>query len=87
AFDARRADFSAMSRGPQLSISEVRHAAVMQVDEQGTRAAAVTSVGIRATAIEVANSFTMTINRPFFGAIRDETTGTLLFAASVVDPR
>ena len=87
AFDAKRADFSAMSRGPQLSISEVRHAAVMQVDEQGTRAAAVTSVGIRATAIEVENSFTMTINRPFFCAIRDETTGTLLFAASVVDPR
>ncbi|HXT34258.1 MAG TPA: serpin family protein, partial [Chloroflexota bacterium] len=50
AFDAQRADFSAMSRGPRLSISEVRHAAVMQVDEQGTKAAAVTSVGIRATA-------------------------------------
>ncbi|MGH2411508.1 MAG: serpin family protein, partial [Chloroflexota bacterium] len=58
AFDAQRADFSAMARGPQLAISEVRHATVMQVDEQGTKAAAVTSVGIRATAIEVENSFT-----------------------------
>ncbi|MGH2409562.1 MAG: hypothetical protein ACRDGS_04235 [Chloroflexota bacterium] len=37
--------------------------------------------------MEVENSFTMTINRPFFGAIRDETTGTLLFTAGVVDPR
>jgi serpin B len=87
AFDAQRADFSAMARGPRLAISEVRHATVMQVDEQGTKAAAVTSVGIRATAIQVDNSFTMTINRPFFCAIRDETTGTLLFVASVADPR
>ncbi|HVA88323.1 MAG TPA: serpin family protein [Chloroflexota bacterium] len=86
AFDARQANFSAMARGQQLFISDVRHATVMEVDEQGTKAAAVTSIGVGATAIEV-DSFSMTVNRPFFCAIRDEATGTLLFLGTVADPR
>ncbi len=86
AFDARRADFSAMARGQHLFISDVRHATVMQVDEQWTKAAAVTSIGVGATAIE-ANTFSMIVNRPFLCAIRDETTGTLLFLGTGVDPR
>ncbi|MGH2388250.1 MAG: serpin family protein [Chloroflexota bacterium] len=86
AFDRNQADFSAMARGRQLFISDVRHAAVMKVDEKGTIAAAVTSIGVGTTAI-MEPQFTMTVNRPFFCAIRDETTGTILFLGTVVDPR
>jgi serine protease inhibitor len=86
AFDRNQADFSAMARDRQLFISDVRHATVMQVDEKGTKAAAVTSIGVGTTAV-MEPQFTMTVNRPFFCAIRDETTGTLLFLGTVVDPR
>jgi serine protease inhibitor len=86
AFDPNKADFSNMAKGQKLFISDVRHATVMQVDEKGTKAAAVTSIGVGATAV-MRDTFSMTVNRPFFCAIRDETSGTLLFLGTVVDPR
>ncbi len=86
AFDPNKADFSNMAKGQRLFISDVRHATVMQVDENGTKAAAVTSIGVGATAV-MRDTFSMTVNRPFFCAIRDETSGTLLFLGTVVDPR
>jgi serine protease inhibitor len=86
AFDPNKADFSNMAKGQRLFISDVRHATVMKVDEKGTVAAAVTSIGVGATAV-MRDTFTMTVNRPFFCAIRDETSGTLLFLGTVVDPR
>ena len=46
------ADFSGIPQGPaQLRISDVKHASFLNVDEEGTEAAAATSIGIRATAI------------------------------------
>jgi serpin B len=87
AFDQQRADLSGMVQlsGERAYISEVQHKTVMKVDEMGTLAAAVTSVGISTTAMPVA-SFTMVVNRPFFCAIRDETTGTLLFMGAITNP-
>jgi serpin B len=86
AFDPNKADFSNMAKGQKLFISDVRHATVMQVDEKGTKAAAVTSIGVGATAV-MRDTFSMTVNRPFFCAIRDETSGAVLFLGTVVDPR
>jgi serpin B len=94
AFDRARADFWNMLRpvvagGATIArrpyISEVRHRAVMEVNEEGTTAAGVTSVGVSATAAEM-SQFTVVVNRPFICAIRDATTGTVLFLGSIVDP-
>jgi serpin B len=73
---ATGADFSGIF--PDASLSFVLHAVVVQVDEQGTVAAGATSAGGVA---EVAGGpgFAMTMNRPFFYAIRDGETGALLF--------
>ncbi len=87
AFDGQRADFSGMRpTPPSLYISNVKHKAFVQVDEEGTEAAAATSVGIRVTSINI-DAFSMTVDRPFFYAIVDNETGTILFMGSIADPR
>ena len=81
-----RANFSGM--GNNLAISEVKHKTFVEVNEEGTEAAATTSVGITqiSAAMEPA-PFKMIVNRPFFYAIRDNKTGSLLFMGSIVEPR
>ncbi|QNI30281.1 serpin family protein [Alloacidobacterium dinghuense] len=72
---------------PHLRISEVRHASFLKVDEEGTEAAAATSVGIRATAIRIEPPpFHMVVDHPFFLAIRDERNGQIIFTGSIGKP-
>ena len=86
AFASGLADFSRMADlevlGKNLYIGEVLHKAVIEVNEEGTEAAAVTSIGIRATSVPPA----FIADRPFFFAIRDNETKTVLFMGIVVDP-
>ena len=86
AFAAGLADFSRMADlerlGKNLYIGEVLHKAVVEVNEEGSEAAAVTSIGIRATSAPPA----FVADRPFFFAIRDNETKTILFMGTVVDP-
>ncbi|MCL5997618.1 MAG: serpin family protein [Chloroflexi bacterium] len=89
AFDPQQADFSAMrnSADENLYISEVKHKTFVEVNEEGTEAAAVTSVGVGTTALqESPQRFTMTVDRPFFFAIRDNSTGMVLFMGSITQP-
>jgi serpin B len=86
AFDARAADFSAMS-DRDLYISEVKHKAVVDVNEEGTEAAAVTSIEMRVTsALAPMDRFSFVADRPFFFVIRDDATGALLFMGTLYDP-
>ena len=73
------ADFSGM--GQHLFISEVRHKAVMEVNEEGTEAAAVTTV-VAVTSLPPI----FRVDRPFFVAIHDNQTKTILFMGTVVEP-
>jgi serpin B len=88
AFDGDKADFSGIvteDSGKNVFISEVKHKTFLQVDEAGTEAAAVTSVGMTATSIPEYD-FELNFNRPFFYAIQDSKTGAILFMGSVIDP-
>lgn len=89
AFEAGRADFSDLAAaevtGHELYISEVKHKTYIQVDEEGTEAAAATSVEIGLTSMPV-NDFELKFDRPFFYAISDKETGAILFMGSVWDP-
>ncbi|XXY44938.1 serpin family protein [Sorangium sp. So ce269] len=87
------ADFSGILRpeNGSLLLQDVIHKAVIDVDEEGTKAAAATAVVVGTVSgsgggsepIEVA---TIVLDRPFFFFINDETTGAILFAGRVNDP-
>lgn len=75
------ADFSGIASG--LFITEVKHKVRLEVDEQGTTAAAATRVGM---SLALRTPFRMVVDRPFLAAMQDTGTGTLLFAGVVADP-
>lgn len=91
AFDGQDANFSKMipvTPSENVYISEVKHKTFVEVNEQGTEAAAVTSVGMATTSFDPnpPPRFTMTVDRPFLFAIRDNWTGVVLFMGAIVDP-
>ncbi|HSQ19118.1 MAG TPA: serpin family protein [Blastocatellia bacterium] len=88
AFDPDRADFSGIVQSSErVFISRVKHKTFAEINEEGTEAAAVTSVEMRATsAMRPQKTFRMIVDHPFFCAIRDNKTGTLLFMGSITDP-
>lgn len=86
AVDPQRADFSGMIEGLPLFIGEVKHKSIVDVDEKGTKAAAVTAVGMPASAAAPTEPVEMTVNRPFFFAIEDRDTRTWIFMGSVNRP-
>ena len=81
-----RADFSAMSDEP-LYISWVKQKTYVDVNEQGTEAAAVTGIGVMALAARMEPPpFHMVVDHPFFLAIRERQTGLILFLGAIFDP-
>ncbi len=86
AFDRSLADFSGMTGRKDLFISNVVHKAYVDVNEEGTEAAAATAVIMELKGMPM-NEVELTIDRPFLFFIEDQQSGTLLFAGRVVDPR
>lgn len=81
------ANFSNMTSA-SVAINEVKHKTFVEVNEEGTEAAAVTSVGVALTSARMPEEpFKMVVDRPFFCAIRDNQTGTILFMGSIKDPK
>jgi serine protease inhibitor len=89
AFDERRANFRGMiESAANVYISQVKHKTFAEVNEEGTEAAAVTSTEMRATsAMRPRQRFRMVVDRPFFFAIRDNSSGALLFMGAITDPQ
>lgn len=82
AFDENLADFSRMHTPPELFITEVKHKTYVDVNEEGTEAAAVTSVGMGVTSAPPS----IMINRPFIFALRENLSGTILFMGVIRRP-
>jgi serpin B len=78
------ADFSNLSSSP-VCISSVLHKVVLDLHEEGTEAAAATSVGIRTTSLGP-KPFEFIADHPFYFAIEDGETGTILFHGVLRDP-
>jgi serpin B len=78
-------DFDGLVSGGAKAISRVLHSARVDVDEQGTRAAAVTTVILELSASR-GEPFDLRLDRPFLWAVEDRATGTLLFLGIVTDP-
>jgi serine protease inhibitor len=76
------ADFTGINRQGNLQISEVKHKTYVKVDEEGTEAAAATSVEIRWVSVPIP----FTVDRPFLFVIHENHSGTILFMGKIVDP-
>jgi serine protease inhibitor len=87
-FDVEKAALEGISDRKPLYLAEVRQSDFVEVNEEGTEAAAVTSMA--ATACEEyvppPPPFEMLVNRPFVFAICDGFSGTLIFSGAVTDP-
>jgi len=82
------ADFRGMLADETIraQITDAIHKTVLEVNEEGAVAAGVTGVIVGVTAMPVDQPFTMTVDHPFFLAIRDVPTGTVLFMGMINDP-
>jgi serpin B len=81
-------DFDGLLSGDDpKALGRVLQSARVDVDERGTRAAAVTTVTVIATAFRPETPFELRLDRPFLWAIEDRRTGTILFLGIVTDPR
>lgn len=81
------ADFSGISASPTY-IGDVIHGAKLRFDEAGTEAAAATAVMTKDIAMPPKpDQVELTIDRPFVLLVRETSTGAMLFAVKIDDPR
>jgi serpin B len=88
AFSRDRADFSGISTREKLHVSAVVHKAFVDVNEEGTEAAAATGVMVATRAAMVKQEPTVfRADHPFLFLIRDTRSGCVLFMGRVVNPK
>ncbi|GEO06085.1 serpin [Adhaeribacter aerolatus] len=81
---SNQANFSRMVAGSTggLAISEVMHKTFVEVNEEGTEAAAATSVGVVLTSLPP----TIQVDRPFIFLIREKSSNAILFIGQLMNP-
>ncbi|GBO53011.1 serine protease inhibitor [Pseudanabaena sp. lw0831] len=87
AFDRDKADFRNLSTAKAF-IGDIKHKTFVEVNEEGTEAAAATSVDIETIFTQSFEDmpFRMIVDRPFFFAISDRQTGTIIFMGAIKNP-
>ncbi len=87
AFSRGKADFSGMGwRKGHIVISQIKHKAFVEVNEEGTEAAASTAVEIKAMSAGPHPVFLFRADHPFLFIIRDNQSNTILFMGRMVNP-
>jgi len=72
---------------PEIWISQILHRALIDVNEEGTEAAAVTeAIWYFSSEKPGSRTFEMIVDRPFFFVICDDHTNNILFMGSVEEP-
>nr|AFO64912.1 alpha-1-antitrypsin [Oplegnathus fasciatus] len=79
-----RADFSGISEGQKLAVSDVVHQATLDVDEAGATASAATGIGI--TLMSFRHIPVLKFDRPFMVVITERSTENILFMGKIVNP-
>ena len=85
AFDSQLADLTGMSDEIDLYITDVLHKAYIDVNEEGTEAAAATVVSVGTTSMP-ADSWEITLDHPFIYVIYETTSNTIVFMGRFVAP-
>jgi len=84
---SRNADFSGMTGRRDLFISAVIHQAYVDVNEEGTEAAAATGVVMKLTSLGPDRTPVFKADHPFLFMIRDVKSGSILFLGRVENPK
>uniref|UniRef100_A0A8V5GBT9 Serpin B6 n=1 Tax=Melopsittacus undulatus TaxID=13146 RepID=A0A8V5GBT9_MELUD len=84
AFDIGKADFSGISAGSELVLSEVVHKSFVEVNEEGTEAAAATAGVMMMRCAMIVEDFTA--DHPFLFFIRHNKTSNILFCGRFCSP-
>ena len=75
-------DFTRLDPSGRVCITNVKHKAFVDVNEQGTEAAAATSIEFGITSLPAS----LVVDHPFVFAIRERLSGTILFMGRVMNP-
>ncbi|HCM40843.1 MAG: hypothetical protein A2070_05415 [Bdellovibrionales bacterium GWC1_52_8] len=86
AFRPGKADFSKISGNKDLSVSKAVHKAFIEVNEEGTEAAAATGMSMGITSMPTEEAVVFRADHPFLFLVIDRNSGTVLFAARVMNP-
>ena len=81
-----QADFSGISGDQSLYVSTVAQKAFIDVNENGTEAAAATIAVVQTKSMPGGQPLKVTIDHPFIFIIRDTSTGAILFMGTVMQP-
>jgi serpin B len=79
------ADFTGINKNGGLKIDYVKHKSFIEVNKEGTEAAAVTVVAVELTAAP--QNVIFNVNRPFLYTITEKSTGAILFIGTVKNPQ
>ncbi len=85
-FDPGTANLSGINDQMQLVVSKVLHKTYIDVNEEGTEAAAVTAVEVIYTSAGDSQPLYVNVNRPFIFLIRESSTESILFSGVVNNP-
>ena len=85
AFNVRTADFSGMDEADGIYINAAIHKAFVDVNEEGTEAAAATGISMWGRSVSQPSTI-FRVDRPFIFLIQDNQTGSILFMGRVNDP-
>lgn len=88
AFSPGAADFSGISATDRLFISLVKQKTFLQIDEEGTEAAAITAILFERTSTgSGSDRFFLRLDRPYVLMIRDHATDSILFIGKIMEPK
>jgi serine protease inhibitor len=85
-FNEIASDLSGINGTGGLFVSDVKHKTFIDVNEEGTEAAAVTATEVGTTSVNPDMPIYINLNRPFVFIIREISTEVILFAGVVSDP-
>lgn len=77
------ADFSGINGRQDLSVSKISHKAKIIVDEEGTKAAAVTGIMMAGSSMQIERPIQFLADHPFLFFIRDNAADVILFVGTV----
>ena len=71
---------------PPVKVGQVIHQSFLEVNEEGSEAAAATAIGVELTSAGPSVPLRLTIDKPFLLMIREKHSGAILFMGQVTDP-